>query len=332
MEHESFVRTPRECCAVIEARLGRERTEALRRVDGGYTHFPTLDALPEDTARAVAAYGRRCAYCQTADLASLAIGIDFLVPRERGGSIQAMNLVAACERCRTARRGRHLDAFLASWPSRPRRARRLRSDRGRERDVPRCDDAPDPRRGNGLKVRHQRDLVWRFQYAAEALAEAACAFGTTPGFVPSGASDACAGETLVFVRERAEQIDAALGRLRAKPVSLARVLLLRYGEDEAPRAIRRLLGENAAIGLLALQAVAAFAADQGRSPRPRSHDVARWLVTVAHRIEQRGACREDIVAVDAIRRGAAALVVEAEDAYEAVREAGEGRATIGEQR
>jgi 5-methylcytosine-specific restriction endonuclease McrA len=113
MEHESFVRTPRECCAVIEARLGRERTEALRRVDGGYTHFPTLDALPEDTARAGAAYGRRCVYCQAADLTGLAIEIDFLVPRERGGSIQAMNLVAACERCRTARRGRHLDAFLA---------------------------------------------------------------------------------------------------------------------------------------------------------------------------------------------------------------------------
>jgi 5-methylcytosine-specific restriction endonuclease McrA len=72
--------------------------------------YPKLDVLPEDGARAVAAYDRKCVYCG----APGELVVDLLVPHRRGGTNHPENLVAACEGCRVARRGRHLDAFLLS--------------------------------------------------------------------------------------------------------------------------------------------------------------------------------------------------------------------------
>jgi 5-methylcytosine-specific restriction endonuclease McrA len=103
--------SPAECFTLIERRLAGRADPALRRLGDEQPWFPKLDALPEDCARAFAAYDGRCAYC-AADVGD-ALAIDYLVPHDRGGAIQCENLVAACEACKTARRGRHLDAFLA---------------------------------------------------------------------------------------------------------------------------------------------------------------------------------------------------------------------------
>ena len=111
MTIDSLARSSDECRALIERRLAGRADHALRRLFDEKPWFPKLDALPEDCARALAAYDRRCAYC-TADAGDV-LAIDYLVPQDRGGAIHCENLVAACGACKTARRGRHLDAFLA---------------------------------------------------------------------------------------------------------------------------------------------------------------------------------------------------------------------------
>jgi 5-methylcytosine-specific restriction endonuclease McrA len=84
----------------------------LDSLDRSPAFFPKLDVLPEDAARVVAAYDRQCAYCA----AHADVGVDFLVPQSRGATNHPENLVAACEPCRTARRAKHLDAFLHGRP------------------------------------------------------------------------------------------------------------------------------------------------------------------------------------------------------------------------
>lgn len=112
MEPISFDCTPRECRVFLERRLAGRVAYALRRLEDKRPWYPRLNALPEDRARALAAYERRCAFCAI-DLGRDG-GVDLIVPGTRGGTTQAENLVAACERCKDARRGRHLDAFLES--------------------------------------------------------------------------------------------------------------------------------------------------------------------------------------------------------------------------
>ena len=109
---------PSACRRYIEFRLGRRATRVLRYLEKEQPHFPKLNSLPEDRARVLEAYGRRCAYCGTSDSTDEStgtvgtLGIDLLVPTQRGGTPTPENMVAACANCRHARHGRHLDAFL----------------------------------------------------------------------------------------------------------------------------------------------------------------------------------------------------------------------------
>jgi 5-methylcytosine-specific restriction endonuclease McrA len=110
MTHDSFNRSPAVHRAMVAWGLAGRAAHVLKRLDDPCPSYPKLDVLPEDHARVVAAYDRRCVYCG-AD-AGDGVAIDLIVPERRGGTTQPDNLVAACERCKVARRGRHLDAFL----------------------------------------------------------------------------------------------------------------------------------------------------------------------------------------------------------------------------
>lgn len=105
--------TQSECRRMIEQRLGAAAARILERLQRERPLYAKLDVLPEDGARAVTTYDERCVYCQTCGDAANAVGTDLLVPATRGGTNHPQNLVAACEACRRARRGRHLDVFLA---------------------------------------------------------------------------------------------------------------------------------------------------------------------------------------------------------------------------
>ena len=158
-----------------------------------------------------------------------------------------------------------------------------------------------------MKGRHQADLVWRFQYAEEAVA--------LPPSAPSVTADAW-----LAARERAARIDAALGKLRTKPVSLVRVLARRYGVVEALATTCGVLRENAAVAAMTPEAAECFQRVFGASPRARSHDVRDWLGAMCARIQAREASGADTVAIDEVRRAAEAIVAQAEAAYEAAAE------------
>jgi hypothetical protein len=148
-----------------------------------------------------------------------------------------------------------------------------------------------------LKGRHQADLAWRFQRAAEQL-------GAT--FL----------DERVSVTERVTRIDAALARLRTRPVGLARVLRLRYGLGDALPDTRLVLRELAPVAALSLEARESYERVVRALPRPRSHDVRDWIEAICGRIGTREATGADSVAIDEVRRGAEMLLREAEDAYE----------------
>jgi hypothetical protein len=106
------LKSPAVCRAILENRLGADAAYALRRLDQERPRYAKLEVLPEDRARVLSAYGRRCVYCQ-ADT-GVHLGVDFLVPPRREGTAHPENLVASCDRCRSERRGKHLDVFLES--------------------------------------------------------------------------------------------------------------------------------------------------------------------------------------------------------------------------
>jgi 5-methylcytosine-specific restriction endonuclease McrA len=97
---------------MIAWRLGARAAQILERLEEEHPRYAKLDVLPEDGARVLAAYDRRCAYCQASGDVGNEVGIDLLVPERRGGTNHPENLVAACDRCRATRGGRHLDVFL----------------------------------------------------------------------------------------------------------------------------------------------------------------------------------------------------------------------------
>jgi hypothetical protein len=100
------------CRAILEQRLGVHVGRVLRRLGQDKPRYVRLEVLPEDRARVLAAYDRRCVYC-TAERGTH-LGIDFLVPPSREGTAHPENLVASCDACRSARKGKHLDAFIES--------------------------------------------------------------------------------------------------------------------------------------------------------------------------------------------------------------------------
>jgi hypothetical protein len=174
----------------------------------------------------------------------------------------------------------------------------------------------------GVKARHQGDLVWRFQRAGEGVV----AHGPSALAVLAGnGSGTSVAEARLGARERIERIDAALGRLRTRPVRLARVLFLRYGAVGAPPETRAILRENAAVATITPAAARWCTRIQGEPPRPRSHDVRRWLGAMCRRIAAREATGADTVAIAIVRRAAERLLAEAEAAYVAATEARRAR-------
>jgi hypothetical protein len=178
-----------------------------------------------------------------------------------------------------------------------------------------------------VKARHRADLVWRFQHAEEQPEEvpsalAVLADACTRGSVVSGVDPgACAMEARVSARERVTRIDWALGRLRTKPVSLARVLRVRYrARAGGLSAIDAVLRGNAAVAPMTREAAALFAEEMGMVPRPRSHDVGMWLGVICLMVRARRASRADAMILEEIRRAAERLLGDAERAYEAVAE------------
>jgi len=97
---------------LVLTRLGARADRVLQRLEQERPRYPQLDVLPEDGARVLMGYGRRCAYCGKTGADGNEVSIDLLVPARRGGTNHPANLVAACQTCRRARQGKHLDAFL----------------------------------------------------------------------------------------------------------------------------------------------------------------------------------------------------------------------------
>jgi excisionase family DNA binding protein len=163
-----------------------------------------------------------------------------------------------------------------------------------------------------MNRRHQGDLVWRCQHAAEQL-------DAVPG-------THTAIEARMGAQERRNRIDAALTRLRTGPVGLAQVLCSRYGSDESFPETRLVLRENAAVAPLTSEAIEWFVRTVGKPDEPTYRDVGDSLAALCKRVLAREASGPDTVVLDEIRRAAEALLAEAESAYE---EAADGRLPVG---
>jgi len=177
-----------------------------------------------------------------------------------------------------------------------------------------------------VRGRHQGDLVWRFQHADEQVRPVPSALAVLANIcmrcsvISGGEASASISDVHLAAVERKGRIDTALGRLPTKPVNLARVLFLRYGGEEEYPESRLVLRENAGVAAIAPAAAKWFARREGKPPRPRSNDVRHWLASLCSRFSTHEANAVDTMVMDDVRRGADALLAEAESAYETAAE------------
>jgi hypothetical protein len=174
-----------------------------------------------------------------------------------------------------------------------------------------------------VKGRHQTDLIWRFQVADTQMAGVPSVLaiqekhwltnGAQTSHVETGV---CAVDMNIMARERSERIDRILERLPDKPVSLSRVLYLRYGPEENSASLCEVLPSMAGIAALTAAAKKACERANGKPPRPRSNDALHWLEHLCTRVSHRATRGDDKAVLADVQYEADELLVVAEDTYE----------------
>ena len=174
-----------------------------------------------------------------------------------------------------------------------------------------------------MKGRYQTDLIWRFQVAdtqmvgiPSVLAIQEKHWATNGAQMSHVDGSASAVDMNIMARERAERIDAILARLPDKPVSLSRVLYLRYGPEETRASLCAVLPSMAGIAALTEAAKKGCERANGKPPRPRSSDTLNWLEHLCTRVTLRRTRGDDKAVLADVQHEADELLVRAEDAYE----------------
>jgi hypothetical protein len=175
-----------------------------------------------------------------------------------------------------------------------------------------------------VKPRHQADLVWRFQTAGHQVGGVPSGLAVLKHICDRGGPTRGSGaaptspvtDMQLDASDRADRIDAILDQLPRKPVSLARVLIQRYGAEENHPALKQVLPNVSGVAGITEAASTWFTKTKGKPPRFRSHDVRHWLESLCTRIMTRARTAQDILALAAIRSEVDQLMVEAETAYE----------------
>ena len=176
-----------------------------------------------------------------------------------------------------------------------------------------------------MRGRHQSDLIWRFQVAdAHVQGIPSSMEVMRKHWLTCGASSSRANigigavDLQLMARDRADRIDRILEALPRRPVSLARVLYLRYGPEEHVPSLREVLPYTARIAAMTDAAKEACKRERGVAPRPHSNDLVRWLEALCTRMSQRKLRGDDMAVLADVRHEADRLLLNAEDAYEAL--------------
>ena len=174
-----------------------------------------------------------------------------------------------------------------------------------------------------MKARHQADLVWRFQSAGHYVASVPSSLAVLQHICERGGPAPATGTPALSVTDmqldasdRAARIDRVLEQLRRTPVSLMRVLMFRYGPEENHPGLRQVLPNISGVAVITEAATTWCAKANAKAPRPRSHDVRRWLESLCTRVTTRARSVQDTLALSDMRTEVDRLMVEAETAYE----------------
>ena len=178
-----------------------------------------------------------------------------------------------------------------------------------------------------MKGRHQADLVWRFRFADSQVRGVPSSFEIMrKHWLTNGASTSNIGggfdtiDSQLTARERSGRIDRVLDRLPKKPISLARVLFLRYGLEEHVPSLAEVLPNVARIAAMTAAAKEACERHRGAPARPRSNDVVHWLEGLCNRVAVRALRDDDLAVLADVRAECEQLLIDAESAYESLAE------------